>query len=452
MIAVNATRRFIPRSVWIGALVLVIIACFWLGIRFVGGKKTIPDPRLQAMLEPAFKSQDILSPFALSRLESFRSKGWLIEFNPSEPTKRNHGRKEVLLLPLAVAGHQAAKLSPDLDFVEIRTVNEDENPVRARAHLNDVGAFVQNQNLKAFSDSVEFEVTDWKPGARGNSDRAVEYLERGRLFANQKGRFKDALPLFEQGLALDGENFDILYAIGITHWALNDNARAIEYFERARQVKPGEYRIYPALARCYLQVRRREDAVDALASFNSERSKAEPAPDDRFYAPALHQAVLAHQELGDRTRARDLLKEYITRFPNDPAGYFLLGKLLFHAKDRKQAVNVLRRTMELQPADSATCYEIGWMLSELKDYNTAVGALRRSYTLGYRDVGLFTALSHCYAQLGRFFDAKHAAIEGMKFRMGDRQLEANFKAIHRAIVSRRLKPKGPPTPIELTEG
>jgi predicted Zn-dependent protease len=279
----------------------------------------------------------------------------------------------------------------------------------------------------------------------------VEYLNRGRIFANEKGRFKVALPLFEEAHRLDPANVDVLYAIGVTHWALRDSARAIESLESARQAKPDEYRVYAALARCYLEANRREDAVDALAGYNSERSKKEPGPDDRFYAPALFQAIMAHQQLGDAGRARDLLKEFITRFPNDPNGYVALGKLLFQARDRKQAAMVLRKALELKPADGATCFELGWQLSELKDYDSAVMALRRSYTLGYRDVGLFTALSHCYAKLGRFFDAKHAAIEGMKVRVGDPQLESNFKAIHKTIVLRRLKPKGPPTPIELTE-
>ena len=295
---------------------------------------------------------------------------------------------------------------------------------------------------------MDFEVVAWEPTAAGKKDRARQYLERGRVFANEKGNYDKALSLFEQAEALAPGDYDVQFALAMTYWALGRNDEAIRRLEKTRDAYPQEYRTYPAMARCLLSANRRQEAAAALAKFDSLR----PAGPGPYPQAALFQAAQAYIDLANIRRAVELLKDYIGLYPDHAEGHYLLGKIYFASGDKKQALAAFRRAASLGPDDPRTCQDLGWHLATLKDLLPAATAYRRSYTLGNRDVNVFVGLSYCYDRLGKYFDAKHVVIEGMKRFPNNTDLEKNFRSIHRTIVKRGLRPSAAPTPIELTEG
>jgi len=435
--------KFLAAGIALAALAVISVAAWAILCK----PRTTPDPGLQAALEHAFGAQEIRSAFTASRVELPWSQGVRIEFQPAEAAKPNHGRKEVLLLPLAIAGHVAARGGDGVDWVEIRSVNQDEDFVRARADVRAIRRFVaERQSLEVFADSVEFETIPWQAEDRKDRNHARQYLDRGRLFANQKGQFEKALGLFEEAERLAPDDYDVQFALAMTHWVLGRNDEAIRRLEKIRESHPEEYRTYPALARCLVTANRGAEARAALVKFDALRPSG-PGP---YPQAALYQAAQAHLELGNTIQALGMLKDFVRLYPDHAEGRYLLGKTLLDSGDPKQAHAEFRRAASLNPDSAWLCQELGWNLASLKDLETGASMYRRSYTLGNRDVSVFVGLSYCYDRLGRLFDAKYVVVEGMKRFPANADLERNFRAIHRTIVKRGLRPSGPPAPIELT--
>src|SRR3989338_7307342 len=101
----------------LATIVLLSIIAIGAGALLSKQTKTDPDPRRRAFLEPLFRKQDIQSSFTVSQKRGFWSQGLLVELKPSEDRKKNHGKKEVLLLPLAIAGYHASFVMPGLDQI-----------------------------------------------------------------------------------------------------------------------------------------------------------------------------------------------------------------------------------------------------------------------------------------------------------------------------------------------
>ena len=413
--------------------------------------KATPDPALHAALDPAFRSQDVLSPFTVSRLELPWKTGWLIEFQPAEAAKQNHGRKEVLLLPLVIAGHRAAAGSPGADWIEIRSVNLDEDVVRARADVEQIRRFIaEEQKLETLSDSVDFEVIPWKPDASGNQEMAKQYLARGEIL-NEKNLDAKALALFEKALALVPDNSDVHYCIGRTSLKLGDHSKAMEHLESAIRIDPNNFKVYPLLAAFHIDSNRPDAAIPLLQTFERIHSAGQLSSDP-YYKWALLRTAYCFWNLNQPVKAKAYATECIQLDPREPYAHYLMGRICGMLNDRRGMAVSFKNFAALESNDGHQWRMAGHAFVDLKDYASAIRAFRQSYTLGERDVGIFMGLGHCYYVTGQFFDAKHATIEGLKRYPGNADLEKNFRAIHWNIVKKRLKPKAPPTPIELAKG
>jgi tetratricopeptide (TPR) repeat protein len=441
------TKWIIVSGIAIVAVAIAALVGFFI---FSGKSKIERAPRFEAALKPLFEDQGIGSPFRAFR----ETRGWkqtlVIQFSPTDAVKQKHGKKEMLMLPLALAGHGAKVLDPKLDAVEIRSANKDESAVRMQVECKDIQRFFQKDiSLATLNDRASFEVIPWQPDAKSDNDRAQQYLERGRMFANEKDDPERAFACFEKANALRPGDVDILFALGMTQAALGNGPTSIEYLEKARRAKPGELRVHSALARCYIANKQLDQAGVSLKQFAILRGTARTS--DPFYEPALYQAAEACFALKSYQDTELLLRELLQISPQHGHGWALLGKTQYNLKKKKEALASFRKAAELKPRDARLLLQLGAYLSELKDYQAAAVAYRASYTLGNRDVDLFTGLSNAYNASGKYFDAKHVLAEGFRYHLNDPGLERNFRASHRIIVKKGLKPNGPPSPIALTQ-
>lgn len=440
------------RKLWIVGTILAGLTVIVVGLLSTGKPESMPDPELKAMLEPAFSSEDIRSPFTVFRVENFWNKGWRIEFQPLKAAKLNHGRKEVLLLPLAVAGFRANKAAPDLDYIEIRSTNQDEDVVEAKAPMKDIRKFISGQqNLDDFARSVSFKVAPWCPDASSKEELVRQYIDRGEILSNNAGLHAQSLALFNKAHDLAPNDARVLYCLGRSHWQAGDSQKAIQFLEAAIQADPQDFKAYPTLAAIYIEQKRPEAAAPLLQSFERVRT-GKNASADTYYKWALIRAGHSYGQLNQLAKAQELLGECIRLYPDEPYPEYLMGRISWSLKDTRGAAAHFKRFTAIDNQCATEEMKAGQFFVQTKDYPSAIRAFRKSYTLGCRDAALFLGLSYAYTVTNRYFDAKHVLKEGFRHFPNDTDMEKNFRYAHWNIVKKRLRPNGPPTPIELTEG
>ena len=75
------------------------------------------------------------------------------------------------------------------------------------------------------------------------------------------GRFREALDVLAQGLAVDAARTDLHNLMGFCHFQLKEHAEAIRCFEKVIRLDPGSAIDYANIASNYRDMGRREDAV-----------------------------------------------------------------------------------------------------------------------------------------------------------------------------------------------
>ena len=124
---------------------------------------------------------------------------------------------------------------------------------------------------------VNFAVADYK---LGNTEKAVELLERvhqktpkGETYGAlgyvliEQGDAEKALAFNEAALEYDDEDPVILDNLGQIHYRLlNNKETALEYFNRAHELKPGQIDTLWFLSRYDLEAGKKDDAIEKLTT------------------------------------------------------------------------------------------------------------------------------------------------------------------------------------------
>ena len=124
---------------------------------------------------------------------------------------------------------------------------------------------------------VNFAVADYK---LGNTEKAVELLERvhqktpkGETYGAlgyvliEQGDAEKAMAFNEAALEYDDEDPVILDNLGQIHYRLlNNKEKALEYFNRAHELKPGQIDTLWFLSRYDLEAGKKDDAIEKLTT------------------------------------------------------------------------------------------------------------------------------------------------------------------------------------------
>ena len=151
-------------------------------------------------------------------------------------------------------------------------------------------------------------------------------------------KFREAVAGFQQALAYDSSNVQIIYHLGLCHSALRDTRAAENAFLRALETEPNYVRAHKSLADLYRRQRQFRLAIETYG-------RAIVADDTHMGAYAgLARAQIAVEDFeGAEATLRDAVK-------NDPGfseGFLLLGHTLNQVTRYHEAVEPLRRALEL---------------------------------------------------------------------------------------------------------
>jgi len=204
-------------------------------------------------------------------------------------------------------------------------------------------------------------------------------LERGRLL-RREGKDAEAVPVLEQALALQKDDFDIESELGPAYDALGRYEQAAAAIEKALQQKPQEYGLLVQLAKCYVRMGRLDRAREAFGRAKKIDPKASQAYIEQGYA---------HLYAGEFDAARREFKNLIAVDTSSPLGYYRMGFYLAEQGDYREAAGYCLRAVQLFEAQprrdpdeifSATdC--LGKVRQQQRKYPEAEAAWRRGLAL-----------------------------------------------------------------------
>jgi superkiller protein 3 len=154
---------------------------------------------------------------------------------------------------------------------------------------------------------------------------ARELLNRGARLL-EHGKAKEAIPILERALQLDGESVPVLINLGGAHVMAGQHRVAIPFLEAARDVEP----------------------LNAMIWLN-------------LGAACLGNPVLATSE--QQVQAIDAFERAIELNPAAPYAHYNLGLIFVDRGDTSQAIAAFRKALQVNPFDS----DAGHWLRRLED-------------------------------------------------------------------------------------
>ncbi len=204
-------------------------------------------------------------------------------------------------------------------------------------------------------------------------------LKRRAQAALDVGRYRDAIPLLHNALAIDAENGEILCMLSYAYVNLEEYTPALEWANRAVAVDPGEEWGHRLRSVIFMRTSRMKDALSAAL----EAARLEP--DGAFTLSTLTEAqvcnnllpdaeatvqrllaVAAEDALAHRTRAYVYVyqKKYVEAEassrtalrlePENPRALRLLGDALRGQKRLKEAVENYAESLRRNPTNEET--------------------------------------------------------------------------------------------------
>jgi tetratricopeptide (TPR) repeat protein len=202
----------------------------------------------------------------------------------------------------------------------------------------------------------------------GPSHEIAYYLGRLLLLSGDTGgAIRELAPLTS-----DAKIPDASYYLGLAYVSAGNQAKGIEWLERASGALPRDYHVHFRLARLYAGVGRKADAEREYALYKEYRD-AERNTEGRMRAcstaldaHATDQAPEACAHLADR---------------NDPEKLVLLAQLYGDHGDFADAVQPLLRATQLDPGSYDAWHNLGLSYFRLKRYQEARQPLEKAVAL-----------------------------------------------------------------------
>lgn len=171
---------------------------------------------------------------------------------------------------------------------------------------------------------------------------AGRVVAKGRA-AMRSGRPDQALGIFQRALNL-AATFDAWHGLASARQALGDASGAVDAFEQALRVAPGNTEALMALGRLARDLKAKDQAI----GFFREAAMSDPGS-------AAAQVGLAHamRDMGQQEQAAELLQGAIQMQPESGDLWNALGVVMTDLEDHQNALTFLEEALRLNPADGA---------------------------------------------------------------------------------------------------
>jgi len=328
---------------------------------------------------------------------------------PPSPEAASHIGKAVRLMQQRLFPESAAEFERGLAL--------DPNNDRARIQYATC-LFAQERNDEA---RKQFEIERQRIGDRPGLNY---YLGRLDLRANDFTSAIKRLAPLESDPALSNVS---LY-LGLAYLSAGQQARALQYLERAATNNPHDPEVHYRLGRVYSMAGRTDDA-------NREY---------KLYRDSLENQRITEQDGRDckdalRTRPIALARVICQRLadPNDSHRLIFLGELYSENGAFSDAIEPLQRAVKLDSDSFEAWNSLGLSLFRLKRYQEALLPLRNAVRLNSQFVGTLKILASTLHALGDDAAALPVLERGHALNPADEELTAELEQLRAALKGKR---------------
>ncbi|WP_417514886.1 tetratricopeptide repeat protein [Minwuia sp.] len=237
--------------------------------------------------------------------------------------------------------------------------------------------------------------------------------------AMDRGRPDQAAALFLRAAAAEADRFSAYHGLATARQALGDPSGAIEAFEKALAVAPGNAETLIALGR----LARDLDASEQAVGFFREAALAEPGS-----VPAQTGMAHALRDIGQQEKASELLQSALQMQPESGDLWTALGAVMADLEDHANARIFLNEALRLNPKDGAAAGNLAEVLFADGEPDAASAMYAQALRLRPNDAALR-------------FNHSLFALAGGDLEAGWRDYEARLSRGYPGYVRRDLKLK-----------
>ncbi len=198
--------------------------------------------------------------------------------------------------------------------------------------------------------------------------RAEVYMQMG----NEELAIKD----LNDATGSDRRNEELFILRGDLNYRQENFRRAVEDYDRALRLNPGNFSVYPRRALAYSKSGMYEEAKEDMMFYLEYFSE-----DDH----AWYTMGIINMESGKYLDALRNLNRALEMEKSHPEYYLARGKSYYHARTFKYANNDLSMALDLDPKNAEAYYMKGLTAVELGDNEMACFCFERAYKYGKRE-------------------------------------------------------------------
>lgn len=228
---------------------------------------------------------------------------------------------------------------------------------------------------------------------------ALDALMQQAIALHQQGQPAQALPLYQQALALAPNHTQIHYLTGSAYLLMGQDDPALQHFEDALRADPGN--VEALLQRGLLHYTAGRGGP-ALADFQLMTALAPEDP--RGWVNFAAAAIMADQI----DLARGAAARAVQLAPNAPDGWNNLGQVHQRSGDFAQAEAAFRRALQLSPQHAGIWLNLADSLRAMGRLSEAEPAYRQSLQLDPSPSNTWTNYGNLLGQLNREAESRAA--------------------------------------------
>lgn len=168
----------------------------------------------------------------------------------------------------------------------------------------------------------------------------VNLLLYKAIINHQKGQFDLALIDYFKLTHFEPDNAMANYNLGLLFQEMNNNHKAIEFYEKVIKLQPDFTRVYFNIARANQEIGKNEKAIEYYKKY------LDSSPDD---IEAINNLAVAYKDENNHLKAIELFKQVLELKPDYAAGHYNLGIINLLKGNITETNNELKILKKLSP-------------------------------------------------------------------------------------------------------
>jgi predicted O-linked N-acetylglucosamine transferase (SPINDLY family) len=247
-------------------------------------------------------------------------------------------------------------------------------------------------------------------------EQSIEQLLETAVTHHDAGRWTEAEAIYQQILARDPEDADVVQLLALVNYQLGRKEAARDLFEQSAKLNPLAPDCHYHLGILYAAAGEHERAVESF-------KKAIDLKVD--FGDAHRHLCLSLQHLGRWREAVTAQRRSLLMRPDSFEEYFLLGNALRGAGELEEAVSLYRQVLKLQPNSFVAAFQLGITLGQLDRIDESIAAFRSANAMRWGHVPAYKHLAASLQETGQLDEALVYYEQAMASEETDADLHSN---------------------------